>query len=113
MQVSAYVITEIFEEVLSLSSNMPFILMIVVLITTNTSMGDIDLNKDIDKDHLAMYPYCGSMYQGATQAKSRAINSENSKEDYRWTAFLLRENTEPKSKKVKTTYCSGSIITDR
>ena len=109
MQVIAYVMTKIPEEVLGLSSNRLSILMIVVLVTTSTGLGIAD----IDKDHLAMYPYCGSMQQETTQTKSRAINSEDSKEDYRWTAFLLRENIEPKSKKVKTTYCSGSIITDR
>ena len=109
MQVLAYVMSYILEEMLGLSSNRLSIFVIVVLVTKCTGLGIAD----IDEDHLAMYPYCGSMHQGITQTESRAINSEGSKEDYRWTALLVRENTEPKSNKVDILRCSGSIITDR
>ena len=108
MQVITCVISEKHAKVLGLSFNSPSFLAFVFLVTSSTGWVT-----DIDKDHIAMYPYCGSMYQGATQAKSRSINSEDSKEDYRWTALLQRENTGPKDGKVKTSYCSGSIITDR
>jgi hypothetical protein len=115
MQVITSVISEKHDKVLGLSFNSPSLLALVFLVTSSTGLGI----SDIDKDHYAMYPYCGSRRpkdpttEGATQAKSRSINSEDSKEDYRWTALLLRENTGPKSGKVRNTYCSGSIITDR
>lgn len=67
----------------------------------------------IDKDHLDMFPYCGSMYQGNTKTKARAINSQESEQDYRWAVFILRRYIEPKSGNEFTTLCSGSIITDR
>jgi hypothetical protein len=68
---------------------------------------------DIDKGHLAMFSYCGSMYQGHTETQARVVNAEDSKHNYRWAAIVRRKNTEPLSKKPINSYCSGSIITDR
>ena len=70
--------------------------------------------ESIDKDHIAMFPYCGSMSQKPSETQSRAINAEDSKLDYRWAVIVVRKNTEPKNPLiVHESLCSGSIITDR
>ena len=69
--------------------------------------------ESIDKDHIAMFPYCGSMSQKPSETQSRAINAEDSKLDYRWSAIVVQKNTEPKTGKLHESLCSGSIITDR
>ena len=37
--------------------------------------------ESIDKDHIAMFPYCGSMSQKPSETQSRAINAEESKRE--------------------------------
>jgi hypothetical protein len=69
--------------------------------------------ESIDKDHIALFQYCGSMYQRPTETQARAINAEDSKLDYRWAAIVIQKNTDPKTDNVEETLCSGSIITDR
>ena len=79
-----------------------------VIYTCNTS--EIE---NIDKEHLEMFPYCGSMYQERNEPTGRAINADDSKYNYRWSALIRRFNTGPKDTKPKSSRCSGSIITDR
>ena len=71
----------------------------------------------IDKNHIAKFPYCGSMYQGSPGTQGRAVNAEDSELNYRWSAMLKRKNTLVKSiGDVEYMYeflCSGSIITER
>ena len=67
----------------------------------------------IDKNHIARFPYCGSMYQGFPETQGRAVNAEDSELDYRWSAMLKRRNTQPTTGDVSLGLCSGSIITDR
>ena len=69
--------------------------------------------KSIDKDHIAMFPYCGSMSEKSSETQSRAINAEDSKLDYRWSVIVVQKNIEPKTGKLHESLCSGSIITDR
>ena len=69
--------------------------------------------ESIDKDHIAMFPYCGSMSQKPSETQSRAINAEESKLDYRWSVITLKKNTGPKTRLQYASICSGSIITDR
>ena len=69
--------------------------------------------KYIDKEHIAMFPYCGSMSEKSSETQSRAINAEDSKLDYRWSVIVVQKNIEPKTGKVHESLCSGSIITDR
>ena len=85
-------------------------LIIFCLVNICTAL-DID---SIDKNHIAMFPYCGSMSQTTSETQARAINAEDSKLDYRWSAIIEKKNTEPKTGTVvEGTMCSGSIITDR
>ena len=60
------------------------------------------ISSDIDKDHHKAFPYCGSMKQrdDDPKTKSRAINAEYSKGDYRWAAFLKRVNIAEERKKM-------------
>ena len=90
------------------SSKKASLLNIIYLFNTCSAIND-----DIDKDHHAMFPYCGSMFQGADRTKARAINAKDSTDEYRWSAFLLRKNTEPKSGNIISTGCSGTIISER
>ena len=84
-----------------------------VLIIFSLVHTSIALDTDIDQDHMAMFPYCGGTFQGSSESKARAINAQDSKHNYRWSAIVWRENTGPKSGKKFTSFCSGSIITDR
>ena len=90
-------------------SNRTPLLVIVYLVKTCITSG-ID---DIDKDHYEMFPYCRSMSQEEPQTKSRAVNAEDAKENYRWATFQIRENREPISGVFRRSTCAGTIITDR
>ena len=85
----------------------PF-LVIVYLVNTCIASG----KDDIDEDHYEMFPYCGSMSEEGSQTKSRAINAEDARENYRWVALLKRENTE-RSGTIDVKFCVGTIISDR
>ena len=71
----------------------------------------------IDRLHLKLYPYCGSMdYENINHETSgRAVNTwNNSKEFYRWLVLIERRNyqtNKPRTFNVRP--CTGSIITDR
>ena len=84
------------------------ILIIIYLVNTCTASGI----KDVDKDHLAMFPYCGNVTKEIPQAQGRAINSKDSEKHYRWSVHLIREKS-PLLGKSSSFDCSGSIITDR
>ena len=99
---------EMSTKVRRMSSKKTSLLSILYLFNTCSA-----INEDIDKEHHDMFPYCGSMFRGADQTKARAINAKNSTDEYRWAAFLVRENTQPKSGDTISTGCSGTIISDR
>ena len=66
-------------------------------------------NLELDQDHLAKYPYCGSMYSDSNGKRSgRVVNAEPAIEHYRWVVFIRRDR-KPKI----PVQCTGSIITDR
>ena len=66
-------------------------------------------NLELDQDHLAKYPYCGSMYSYVKAKNSgRSVNTEPAIEHYRWVVFIRRDR-KPKI----PVQCTGSIITDR
>ena len=81
----------------------------------------------IDNDHLAEYPYCGSMnYEGSQYSGSpiqqegcvgcigRAVNANYSSEStkYRWLVILEMRNMNA-NREVEHSTCTGSVITDR
>ena len=72
-------------------------------------------NHYFDEEHLNMYPYCGRLFgyrsdEGA--AKSRVVNSEDSKDHelYPWVVFLMHTYLKKDSKTTKTEACMGAII---
>ena len=75
----------------------------------------------IDNDHLAMYPYCGSMdYEDSQYSTgqscqgciSRAANAQNSTSWYRWLIVLEMRNMK-RNGRVEHYDCTGSVITNR
>ena len=81
----------------------------------------------IDNDHLAEYPYCGSMnYEGSQYSGSpirqdscvgcigRAVNANYSSKttEYRWLVVLQMKNMNGHGV-VNNFLCTGSVITDR
>ena len=81
----------------------------------------------IDNEHLAEYPYCGSMnYEGSTYSGSpvqqegcvgcigRAVNANYSSDStkYRWLVLLEMRNMNA-NREVEHSTCTGSVITDR
>ena len=76
----------------------------------------------IDNDHLAEYPYCGSMhYVESTYSTEqrcqqgcigRAVNAKNTTNWHRWLVVLEMENMQTNGD-VETSTCTGSVITDR
>ena len=75
----------------------------------------------IDNDHLAMYPYCGSMdYEDSQYSTgqscqgciSRAANAQNSTSWYRWLIVLEMRNMKTNGM-VEHYDCTGSVITNR
>ena len=64
----------------------------------------------IDSQHLALYPYCGSMnYKGNNPSTSaRVANSKTPKDVYRWAVLEIRLTYQ-----TNEGYCTGTIITDR
>ena len=95
-------------KVRGISTNIASLLCTLYLFKTCSAIND-----DIDKDHHAMFPYCGTISQGTDQKKARAINAKDSTDEYRWSVYLLRDNTEPKSGNTRTSECSRTIISDR
>ena len=79
-------------------------------------------NPDIDPDHLAEYPYCGSMdiqYTDEEQPSVRAVNT-NETDDlsiyrlYRWLVLLKTEIWKTDgSPDPEVSQCTGAIITER
>ena len=77
---------------------------------------------DIDPDHLAEYPYCGSMdiqYTDEEQPSVRAVNT-NETDDlssyriYRWLVLLKTEIWKTDgSPDPEVSQCTGAIITER
>ena len=50
-------------------------------------------NSVIDQDHLAKYPYCGSMYGAFANGRyvmGRITNAKDATKDYRWVVEILR-----------------------
>ena len=80
------------------------------------------INPDIDPDHLAEYPYCGSMdieYADEPEPSIRAVNT-NETDDlsvyrlYRWLVLLKTETWKTDgSVDPEITQCTGAIITER
>ena len=81
----------------------------------------------IDNEHLAEYPYCGSMnYEGSQYSGSpiqqegcvgcmgRAVNANYSSDStqYRWLVLLEMRNMNANGV-VEHSTCTGSVITDR
>ena len=83
---------------------------------------DSTLSTDIDPDHLAEYPYCGSMdiqYTDEEQPSVRAVNT-NETDDlssyriYRWLVLLKTEIWKTDgSPDPEVSQCTGAIITER
>ena len=74
------------------------------------------LNADdswIDQYHLREFPYCGSMYHLPHEYKGRVANAQAGKKYYRWTVLVATFNIRNQPGKTKTTYCGGTVITDR
>ena len=77
---------------------------------------------DIDPDHLAEYPYCGSMdieYTDEPEPSVRAVNT-NETDDlssyriYRWLVLLKTEIWKTDgSPDPEVSQCTGAIITER
>ena len=80
---------------------------------------------EIDNDHLAMYPYCGSMDHEGSQYSmgqscqgciGRAANAKDSKDStswYRWLIVLNMRNMKTTNGMVEQYDCTGSVITNR
>ena len=77
---------------------------------------------DIDPDHLAEYPYCGSMdieYTDEPEPSVRAVNPNETDDQsiyrlYRWLVFLKTETWKTDgSADPEITQCTGAIITER
>ena len=80
---------------------------------------------EIDNDHLAMYPYCGSMDYEDSQYSTgqscqgcigRAANAKDSKDStswYRWLIVLNMRNMKTTNGMVEQYDCTGSVITNR
>lgn len=66
----------------------------------------------IDQDHLALFPYCGSMYGKQPTSMSRISNSKPAQTEYRWVVLVMRMNIRDDGKN-KLFYCSGTVITDK
>ena len=77
----------------------------------------------IDKDHLAKYPYCGSMYYEGTRYSTgrqgcmpncigRAVNANRSTSNYRWLVVLEKRNMNVRGI-IRSAACTGSVITER
>ena len=81
----------------------------------------------IDNDHLAEYPYCGSMnyegsqypgdpvqQEGCVGCMGRAVNANYSSDStkYRWLVLLEMRNMNA-NREVEHSTCTGSVITDR
>ena len=70
----------------------------------------------IDHAHLKDYPYCGSMHYESKvhprEASGRSVNTKDSKNYYRWLAFLIRHNLQADGS-YRNSRCTGSIITER
>ena len=83
-----------------------------------TSKGFRCDNSMIDEDHLKNYPYCGSMFYPSLnpnyvgKSTSRVTNSKMAENVYRWIVKLNRKNL-VNAGDLKTTSCSGSVITER
>ena len=83
---------------------------------------DSTLSTDIDPDHLAEYPYCGSMdilYTDLSEPSVRAVNT-NETDDlssyriYRWLVLLKTEIWKTDgSPDPEVSQCTGAIITER
>ena len=79
-------------------------------------------NPDIDPDHLAEYPYCGSMdieYTDEKQPSARAVNTNETDDlsiyrQYRWLVLLKTEIWKTDgSPDPAVSQCTGAIITER
>ena len=84
--------------------------MTIFLASSNAIRPRLSDKDMIDSQHLALYPYCGSMnYKGNNpSASARVANSKTPKDVYRWAVLekLLTYQT-------NEGYCTGTIITDR
>ena len=88
-----------------------FSLLNLCMISDSVPYNEINM---ISQEHLKKYPYCGSMYYPPTKATGRAVNTEPSKKLYRWVVYIVRKNYSPDGVDlIKTTQCSGTVITDR
>ena len=76
---------------------------------------DFDKKSMVDSDHLAVYPYCGSMLpRDATEEISgRVVNAEPSKKLYRCVVYVRRKTYFLVGKTHELSGCSGTVITDR
>ena len=79
-------------------------------------------NPDIDPDHLAEYPYCGSMdieHTDEPEPSVRAVNTNETDElsiyrIYRWLVLLKTEIWKTDgSPDPEVSQCTGAIITER
>ena len=80
------------------------------------------INPDIDDEHIAEYPYCGSMdieYTDEPEPSARAVNTNETDDQsiyrlYRWLVLLKTETWKTDgSVDPQITHCTGAIITER
>ena len=88
-----------------------FALLNLCIISDSVPFNEINM---ISPEHLKKYPYCGRMYYPPLKTTARAVNTDPSKKLYRWVVFIERKNYSPDGVDlIKTTQCSGTVITDR
>ena len=83
------------------------------------------LDPEIDQEHLNEYPYCGLMTTEHMDTSDmdtdmgtsgRAVNAKNGSRDYRWVV-LIRHLAYHKACTARglrrSSYCAGTVVTDR
>ena len=72
---------------------------------------------ELDKEHLKLYPYCGKLFGYARHdAKSRVVNSRESKIQYPWVVYIERISMvvyKDLPESSQDSRCSGTIIGNR